>query len=384
MRIKKQLSFLFCLILLANTTWAGNRDRSGQAGAGELLINPWAASNGLFALNVANVKGLEAMKNNIGGLSQINYTEIGLSHSRYLAGSGMSVSNVGVAQPVGETAVFGVNIMTFGFGEIPITTVDNPQGGIGAYKPSFFNATLGYSKRFSESMSAGLGLTFVNEAVTNIRANALGIDAGIQYKSGKDDRFKIGITLRNVGTDLRFSGDGFSFNGNDPTGVQEITVQQRSERFQLPSQLSIGVSYDIYLDEGNKELDENGNPTDSDYKPKHRLTPMFSFKSNSFSKDWLGLAAEYAYMEKFYLRAAYRYEADILSESNNTTFYSGLAAGIGFLTNLGADAESPKLALDYGYNHTRFNSGCHTFTLRIMLGGDKGAAEDIGELEDIE
>lgn len=378
MNSKKQIVLLLGLILLSTVSWAGNPDRSGQAGAGELLINPWAASGGLFALNVANVKGIEAMKNNIAGLANSNGTEIGLAHSRYLAGSGMSISNVAVAQPMGETGVLGINIMTFGFGDIPITTVDNPQGGIGTYKPSFFNASLGYAKRFSSSMSAGINLTFVNEAVTNIKANALGIDAGVQYKTGKKDNFKLGITLRNVGTDIRFSGDGFSFNGNSPDGETEITIQQRSEKFQLPSQLSIGVSYDFYLDEGAKELDKDGNPIESDYEPKHRLTPMATFKSNSYSKDWIGVAAEYAYSEKFFARLAYRYEDDILGSETTTTFYSGLAAGVGFLTDFGK-ADGTRIAFDYSYQNTRINSGNHTFGIKIYLGG---AEEEIPELDE--
>ena len=48
---------------------AGNKDRTGQAGASELLINPWAQSNGLFAINTSCVSGMEAMKCNVGGLA---------------------------------------------------------------------------------------------------------------------------------------------------------------------------------------------------------------------------------------------------------------------------------------------------------------------------
>ncbi len=380
MNIKKQFLLALSLLMITPFAWAGNQDRAGQAGAGELLINPWAASNGLFALNVANVTGIEAMKNNIAGLAANTTTEIGLSHCRYLAGSGMGISNVAVAQPVGKDAVLGLNVMTFSFGDIPTTTVDNPTGGIGTFSPTFFNATLGYSRRFSKSMSAGIGFTFINEAVQNVRASALGIDAGVQYKTGKKDNFKLGITLRNVGTDLRFTGGGFKFDGNSPNGANELTVQFPSEKFQLPSQLSIGASYDIYLDEGKKNLDEDGNPIeDEEYVAKHRLTPMASFISNSFSKDWVGIGAEYAYTEKFFLRAAYRYESDIISESNNTTFYSGLAAGVGFMTDFGG--ASARMALDYAYNHTRFNNGNHTLTLRVFFGGEE---EEEIELSDDE
>ncbi len=367
MTIQKTITTLILLVCTSITVLAGNKDRTGQAGAGELLINPWARSSGLFGLNGANVKGLEAMKVNIAGLSGLVGTEIGVAHTRYLAGSGMSVSNVGAATQMGEKGVIGVNVMTFGFGEIPVTTVNSPEGGIGTYKPSFFNASVGFARKFSQSMSAGINVTFVNESVRNINASALGLDAGIQYASGEQDNFKIGITLRNVGTNLRFSGDGFSFNGNSPEGNKEITVQQRSDKFQLPTQLNIATSYDFYLDKNEKELDEEGSPKDEVYNPKHRLTPSVSFISNSFTKDWIGVAAEYAYKEQFMMRLAYRYEADIFSATENTTFYTGLAAGVGFQTEFGEDSGT-MLAIDYAFRQTRISNGVHSLGLRIFLG----------------
>lgn len=373
-RIKKQFSLLIACLAVSVMVFAGNKDRSGQAGAGELLINPWARSGGLFGLNAANVKGLEAMKVNIAGLASLRGSELGLAHTRYLAGSGINVSNAGFAHKVGESASFGVNLMTFGFGDIPITTENSPEGNIGTYKPSFFNASIGFAKKFSQSMSAGLNVTFVNEGISNVRASAIGFDGGIQYETGKRDNFHIGITLRNIGTNLRFSGDGFSFNGISPDQTKEITVQKRSDKFQLPSQLNIGVSYDFYLDENGRNVDDQGNPTDDEYVPKHRLTPMFSFISNSFNNDWIGLGIEYGYKETLMLRAAYRYENDILSSTDNTTFYTGLAAGIGFMTDFGSKAGT-KFAFDYSYKHTRISNGVHTLGLRVLLGQNEEEEE---------
>lgn len=232
MSINKKILIVLGLALINTATWAGNKDRSGQPGAGELLINPWARSGGLFGLNCANTSGLEAMKINIAGMAQLEGTEIGLSHTRYLAGTGMGVSNVGFAQKVGG-GVLGVNLMTFSFGEIPITTANSPQGGIGSYKPSFFNASVGYSYAFSKSMSAGLNMTFVNEAISNIRGSAVGFDAGIQYKSGVNDQFKLGIVIKNIGTNIRFTGDGFAIS------TDYLTLESRSDKFQLPDRKSV-------------------------------------------------------------------------------------------------------------------------------------------------
>ena len=58
--MKKHLSIILITILGLGTVQAGNPDRAGSAGAGQLLINPWAASNGLAGANMASILGLES------------------------------------------------------------------------------------------------------------------------------------------------------------------------------------------------------------------------------------------------------------------------------------------------------------------------------------
>ncbi|MBK6330036.1 MAG: PorV/PorQ family protein [Bacteroidetes bacterium] len=365
--ILKKLKYTTLALLITSAAFAGNKDRSGQSGAGELLLNPWARSSGLFGLNCANVSGIEAMKCNIAGLAKTTKSEIGVAHTRYLSGTGMSINNVGIGQNVGDVGVLGVNIMSFGFGEIPITTEDSPEGGIGDYKPTFLNFSVGLGHTFSKNMTAGLNVTYVNEAISNIKASALGFDAGVQYTNGKRDNFHIGITLRNVGTNLRFSGDGFSFNGTSPDFAKELTTQSRSEKFSLPSQLNIATAYDFYLDEPKGAA----GPESVETMPKHRLSAMVSFISNAYNSDWIGVGAEYAYQEKVMLRAAYRYESKIGDKQENSTFYTGLSAGVTVQTKVSSKENAPKLSIDYGYKPTRIANGVHVIGLRINLGNAK-------------
>ena len=83
-----------CAMGMSFNTFAGNKDRIGQGGAPELLINPWARSTGLFGLNTASVSGIEAMKSNIGGLAQDTTTEMGLSHGIYLSGTSIGINDI--------------------------------------------------------------------------------------------------------------------------------------------------------------------------------------------------------------------------------------------------------------------------------------------------
>ncbi len=78
--IYRYLAAIFLLVLFLFPTEysvAGNKDRSGQAGASELLINPWARSAGWGSVNIAGVRGLESMYVNIAGLGFTDGTQIG-------------------------------------------------------------------------------------------------------------------------------------------------------------------------------------------------------------------------------------------------------------------------------------------------------------------
>lgn len=347
--------------------FAGNKDRSGQAGATEMLINPWAQSTGLFGMDAATVKGIQAMKVNIAGLSFTDNMEVGVSHTRYLSGSGISVNNAGIAYRVGESAVLGVNAMSMSFGDIPVTTIDNPEPGPGTAKfnPSFINVSVGFAMEFSHSIRGGVSTTLISEQVSNMTAMGASVDAGVQYVTGKRDNLHIGIALRNAGTNMRYSGGGFAASSESPYDPSILTNRLTpTEKFQLPTYMTLGFGYDFYLDE---------NKISGDEKPKHRLTAIGNFQSNSFNNDYLGLGAEYAFIEQFMFRAAYRYEKDINNTLKSTTFYTGLSFGATISQRLGKSG--PLLALDYSFRPTQKPAnGVHVFGLRFNFQSRKDAA----------
>ncbi|MCB0700881.1 MAG: PorV/PorQ family protein [Chitinophagales bacterium] len=359
--------FAVLAVVFSSTTdaFAGNKDRIGQAGATELLINPWGRSTGLFGMNTSFVKGLDAMKTNIAGLSFVEQTEVGVSHSMYLSGSGIGINNLGFAQKVGKLGVIGANIMAMSFGEIDITDYNNPEGGVGTYTPQFFNVQVGFAKEFSNSIHAGVGATFVSEQISNVKASGSVFEAGIQYRTGKRNNFHFGLTLRNIGTGMRFSGSGFSINSEAQyDATYSLNRQTPTETFEMPTYLNIGVSYDFYLDE-NKGVKPEDEQSAEGFTPQHRATVLGNFTSNSFNNDYLGAGVEYAFKEMFMVRAAYRYESKIGNKDLSTTFYTGLSAGA--TVQYKVNETGPTLALDYSFRPTRRPAnGVHVITLRLM------------------
>lgn len=357
--IAKRALAAAALAVVALPAYAGNKDRSGQAGAPELLINPWAASTGVFGANSANVTGIEAMKSNIAGLAFTEKFDIGVTYNAYLKGSNVSVIDAAVGIHLGNAGVVGLNMQAVSFGEIPVTDYDHPYGNeIGTYKPSFFNVEVGYAKEFSHSIHAGVAATFVSEKITNAGAMGAAFEAGVQYVTGLQDNFHFGVTLRNVGTNMKFTGPGFSFDSESPDGQYEMSRQTPTEKFEMPTYLNIAAAYDFYLD--GKRLEKE------DDKPKHRLTLMAGFTSNSFNNDYIHGGLEYSFRDMVMLRAGYRYEKDIANDELSTTFFTGFAAGATVMTRLGTDG--PRMAIDYSFRPTHHpDNGVHAISLRFML-----------------
>jgi len=338
-----------------NKILAGNPDRAGQAGATELLINPWARSSGWAGSNTAGVKGLEAMFSNVAGTAFTNKTEMLFTRTQWLKGTDININAFGLTQRVGETGALGLSIMSMDFGNIPITTVDQPEGGLGTYSPQFLNISVSYAKGFSDNIFGGLAAKIITEKTSNISARGVALDAGIQYVAGKHDQLKFGISLKNVGPRMIFSGDGLSFKTPVPVTTQgnTMTVDQRSSQYELPSLLNIGAGYDFYLMQ------------DSTAKKTNRITAMGTFTSNSFEKDQFKLGVEYGWKEMLMLRIGYAFEKGIFNVDGRTSAFTGPSAGFTFEMPFGKNRST--FAIDYSYRATNPFNGTHSIGARINL-----------------
>ena len=335
--------------------FAGNPDRAGQAGATELLINPWARSSGWAGANVAGAKGLEAMFLNVAGTAFTKRTELLFTRTQWLKGSDININAFGLTQRVGETGAIGFAIMAMDFGDIEITSFEKPEGGLGTYSPQFLNISLSYAKGFSDNIYGGIAAKIITEKTSNINARGIALDAGIQYVAGKNDQLKFGVSLKNIGPRMKFSGDGLSFKTPVPSSTlgTTMTVEQRSSQYELPSFLNIGVGYDLYILE------------DSISKKTHRITTMGNYSSYSFGKDQFKIGVEYGWKEILMLRVGYCYEKGILKTEERTSAFTGPSAGFTFEMPFGKNKST--FAIDYSYRATNPFNGTHSIGARINL-----------------
>jgi hypothetical protein len=349
--MKKIYLFFLCLGLFSATAYAGNPDRQGEAGAAQLLMNPWAPSAGLHSLNTSNVIGVESMRINPAGLSRLGGTEVMLGFANYLSGTDIAMQAIGVGTKAGKNGAFGFSLMSLDFGDIPVTTTAQPEGTGALLNLSFINIGVTYSYVFDNKVSVGFTLRGVSEGTSDVSSFGFAIDAGVQYVTGDNDEFKFGLSLRNIGSRMTYGGQGLATTAPspDPVDAFALTLDQRSAGFEMPSVLNIGASYDFLAN----QID-------------HRVTLIGNFTANSFSRDQLGAAVEYAFREQFIARAGYRVDMET-DELTEVPLYDGLSAGASIRVPFKKGDRSRRFSVDYAWRNTRIYNGTHNIGMGLSF-----------------
>lgn len=329
---------------------AGNEDRVGSAGASQLLVNPWARSSAIGGAGIAQINGLEATFTNIAGLAFTDKTQIKFNYSNWMGSAGIGMNSAGIAQRISESDVIAVSVQSLNFGEIPITTVANPEGNIGFFAPRSNIFNVGYARSFSSSIYGGVNLKVISESISNLKSTGIAIDAGIRYVTGEQDQIKFGIALKNVGPTMSYKGDGLAQQVvYTETGII-ATLEQRSGTFEMPSLLAIGGSYDFIFNETNK------------------LNLGFGFTANSFSSDQFRLGLDYGMTTEkmaFNLRGGFVYEKNIFSAENRSSALIGPSAGFSVDALVGESKNA--LGIEYAARFAGVFGVIHTIGATISL-----------------
>lgn len=345
-------SALICGALITSFAGnAGNEDRVGTAGASHLLINPWARSSAIGDAGGAATNGLEAQFTNIAGLAFTNKTQIKFNYTNWMGSSaGMALNSAGIAQRVSESDVICVSVQSLNYGDIPITTVNNPEGNIGFFSPRANIFNIGYARTFSASIYGGINVKVISESISNLRANGMAIDAGIRYVTGEQDQIKFGISLKNVGPTMKYKGDGLNQQVTYLSTNFVASLEERTANFEMPSLLNIAGSYDFIFNEKNK------------------LNLALAFTANSFSYDQFRLGLDYGMTANkvgFNLRAGYVYERNIFSLENRSNALVGPACGFSVDALVGENKSA--LGIEYAARFAGQFGVIHTIGATISL-----------------
>jgi hypothetical protein len=324
--------------------FAGNPSRTGTAGGQELLIPVGGRGVGLGGSLLASATGIDALFWNPAGLARMSSSvEATFSQMSYIADLGVSYGAVGVK--AGSLGTIGLSMKSIAFGDIPVTTVDAPDGTGQTYSPSFFDFGLTYSSMLSDRVSFGITATLVTEKIMSTSASAIAFSGGIQYSGLALPGLSLGVTFKNVGSGLTFDGSDLLVSAappgsNRPSNFYKVNVASAD----LPTSLEVGLSYMAKFDEMNSMI-VTGN-----------------FVNNNYSDDEYKMGAEVMLVNQFFVRGGYSLSQGTTKDIAGTSVYQyDYSFGAGVNVDLGG----VRAQIDYGYRHMKILSANNVFSVTL-------------------
>ena len=231
-------------------------------------------------------------------------------------------------------------------GDIEITTVNNPEGGIGTYRPQFVNGGLTYSREFSNNIDGGITLKLISEGIHDMNAFGMAIDAGVKYVTGKKEHISFGVALKNAGPNMKYDGNGLKMELTFPNGNNQ-NGQVSSASYTLPLLMNLGFGYRF------------------DFNSTHALQTGCTYSARMFLNDQTRLGLEYRFKKYLQIRCGFVYEEGIFNIATRQTAITGPAGGFSLQLPYGKDDRY--FGFDYTYRDTNPFAGIHTFGARIIL-----------------
>lgn len=284
---------------------AGSARAQSSAGADAfdfLRLDASARAVGMGGAYTALATDSHALLYNPAGLARVKSSEATFMHNQYALGVGQQY--IGVALKRG----FGFQFNYASLGDVPRTTISQPDGTGGRLNVSDTALGAGYGWALTPDLSVGGGAKYISESLGDVTASGYAVDFGGLYRMSEIKGLTLGASLLNLGPAVKF--------------------QSTSEK--LPSTVRLGSAYALKL-------------------PRNDLTFALDLTKSLLDKVRLGFGVETLIDEQFAVR---------------TGFTTAQDAGLGVSFGLGWTGR--KVGADYAFVPLGALGNAHrlSFTLR--------------------
>ena len=290
-RIITIITILFPVLMLSNSV---------ATVAGQWLeIETGIRSVGMGGAQTASGRGVSASFYNPASLSYIEGHEAFFNKTEYFAG--ISHSFLGYGRQLNDWETLGLNVFFVDGGDIPRLSETNftEEGSMGYYKAYSFLVQGAYSRKFGDKLRAGVGFRYFREDIDNMNMQGSAFNLGLHYDLILG--LKLGASLNNLGSEIRFEGAGLVIPDEEGARI--------TEDFPILSVARIGIESQLLGDELNALITNN----------LIGLIITADIIKHNDSDPYGALGAEVSMMNMFFARAG--------AHLNHDT--AGLSAGLG-------------------------------------------------------
>ncbi len=316
----KTYSCSLLLVLTLASLDAFAQDKVGSTAAQFLGITAGARSSGMGGAYVAISDDGSGMYWNPGGLARTTGNRVTFSNMNWFVGS--QIQDASVVINGENSGNFGLSVRSLDYGEIAVTTIDNPEGTGERFTPTDLSVAFSYSRFVTEKFSIGASTRFVQQKIWNESATGFAFDLGMIYTTDFKN-MRIGMSILNFGGDMQLQGDDLrrpidvdeGINGNNG----RVEGYLGTKAWPMPLIFRVGIAIDLI---------------DTEY---HKIEFAVDAKHPNDNSESLDVGMEYGFHDLVFFRGGYRSLFSSRTEDQNMTAGFGLKYAIGGVTaNLGA------------------------------------------------
>lgn len=344
------------------TTVRQDNTAYGTTAAEFLLMAPTARGAALGASFAALATDASAMYYNPAGLSQLARPGIMGSTMSYVADT--KLSWVGFAIPFsGGSRALGFQITSFGFGDQPVYTVDDPDGTTDeVYSVNQTAVGFTYAQQFSDRFAAGINAKFINDALGKTTGRAFAVDFGTNFHALVGGRaLRASFVIQHLGTTLEHTGNALDVtvlrtppSEVGPSAQEPQPGRLQSKSWSLPVMFRVGLAYDVFATTAGRltVLSEFSQPNNTD--PGYNVGGEYNLRIG----QGLSLAGRVGYTSSP--------DNNLDAPGVNDPSYAGFESGVG----TGSDGLSAGGGLRWQRNPSGFGIGFdYAYRNLGLLGG---------------
>lgn len=244
---------------MAQNTGTGNvadpdnpNTRVGTRGANFLQIGIGARAQAMAGAGATLQSGTFAMYWNPAALGDISSFTVGFSYSALYSDLDIDYFYFGGALNF-LGGVLGANFANLNSGDIQRTTEEFPDGGDPIFGSVFdWNSTFFggyYARPITDRLMVGAGIKFIQEGITDAKAEWVAFDAGVTFRTGLLG-IELGATAQNLGGESSFGGAATLRNLDSDDQIfgqvgRDLEAEFNTQDLSLPTLFRFTVLVDV-------------------------------------------------------------------------------------------------------------------------------------------
>ncbi len=217
--------------------------KKGTTAASFLSISQGARASAMGSAFVAVADDWSALYWNPAGIASLQ-NGVMFDHTQWFADVGYNF--IAGSMSLGSFGSLGLSLISSSVGDMPVTTVAQPEGTGEVFNVSQVAFSVAYAIRLTDDFAIGFNPKYVYERIWKMTAAAMAIDVGVQYQTPFEG-IVLGMSISNYGQKMHMTGqNAVVLYDEDPANSANngrVPAELSTTEWSLPLNFRFGIAY---------------------------------------------------------------------------------------------------------------------------------------------